>query len=486
MPIYHCSIKLISRSGGRSAIASAAYRSGEKLTNEETGIIHDFTHKGGVVMSEILIPVHAPERYRDRQVLWNEVQKIEKRKDAQLAREVEVALPNELSRQQQIECVRGFIEDNFVSKGMIADWALHDKNDGNPHAHIMLSVRGINENEKWEAKQRSVFANTRDEMGRPVFDPSLPSYDPGDKENTSQYRIPVLGEDGKQKTRERKGKGTEYLWERISIPANDWNDHSKAEEWRKSWAEHCNRYLAPDNQIDHRSYERQGIDLEPTIHEGFTARQIEENGGISERCEENRNIRERNMLRQKIKQAAQEITSFIIKKARDLYERFTRFNRNTGDTRQAGRDALDAGGSTGRDRGTDIRTVPDEGTAGRILGHQQRLGKRKQTISRLIQELRESEEEIAGTDREIEKLTRLKAQKEQELQERIQRLTERRHLSDSSSSGTSIKDRIQEKKSILAEEKSELQKALSDTATEIQQQTEKAEQPVRRRRGRGR
>ncbi|MBP5733102.1 MAG: MobA/MobL family protein [Lachnospiraceae bacterium] len=261
MPIYHCSIKLISRSGGRSAIASAAYRSGEKLTNEETGIIHDFTHKGGVVMSEILIPVHAPERYRDRQVLWNEVQKIEKRKDAQLAREVEVALPNELSRQQQIECVRGFIEDNFVSKGMIADWALHDKNDGNPHAHIMLSVRGINENEKWEAKQRSVFANTRDEMGRPVFDPSLPSYDPGDKENTSQYRIPVLGEDGKQKTRERKGKGTEYLWERISIPANDWNDHSKAEEWRKSWAEHCNRYLAPDNQIDHRSYERQGIDL---------------------------------------------------------------------------------------------------------------------------------------------------------------------------------------------------------------------------------
>ena len=256
MAIYHCSIKLIGRSGGRSAVASAAYRSGEKLLNEETGILHDFTRKSGVVMSEILLPVNAPDRFHDRQTLWNEVQKVEKRSDAQLAREVEVALPNELTNAQQIECVRSYIKDNFTSKGMIADWALHDKGDGNPHAHIMLSVREIDENEKWTSKQKSVFANARDDKGRPVYDPSLPSYDLKDKENTSQYRIPVLDENGNQKTRERKGKGTEYLWERISIPANDWNDHSKAEEWRKSWAEHCNHYLVPDKQIDHRSYER--------------------------------------------------------------------------------------------------------------------------------------------------------------------------------------------------------------------------------------
>ena len=177
MAIFHCSIKIISRAGGRSAVASAAYRSGEKLTSQETGMIHDFTHKGGVVMTEILLPANAPERFLNREVLWNEVQTIEKRKDAQLAREVEVALPNELSRDQQIECVRDFIDENFVSKGMIADWALHDKKDGNPHAHIMLSVRGIDENEKWEAKQRSVFANDRDEMGRPVFDPDKPYTD---------------------------------------------------------------------------------------------------------------------------------------------------------------------------------------------------------------------------------------------------------------------------------------------------------------------
>ena len=207
MAIYHCSIKLIGRSGGRSAVASAAYRSGEKLLNEETGILHDFTRKSGVVMSEILLPVNAPDRFHDRQTLWNEVQKVEKRSDAQLAREVEVALPNELTNAQQIECVRSYIKDNFTSKGMIADWALHDKGDGNPHAHIMLSVREIDENEKWTSKQKSVFANARDDKGRPVYDPSLPSYDLKDKENTSQYRIPVLDENGNQKTRERKGNG---------------------------------------------------------------------------------------------------------------------------------------------------------------------------------------------------------------------------------------------------------------------------------------
>ena len=103
------------------------------------------------------------EVYQDRETLWNEVQKTEKRCDAQLAREVEVAFPVEMTRAQQIECVRAYIRENFVSKGMIADWALHDKGDGNPHAHIMLTVRGFDENEHWQQKTKSVFANCRDE-----------------------------------------------------------------------------------------------------------------------------------------------------------------------------------------------------------------------------------------------------------------------------------------------------------------------------------
>ena len=114
MSIYHCSIKIINRAGGRSAVASAAYRSGEKLHNDETGLTHDFTKKGGVIMNEIILPVNAPEEYRNREFLWNEVQKIEKRNDAQFAREIEVALPVEMNREEQIECVRDYIKENFL------------------------------------------------------------------------------------------------------------------------------------------------------------------------------------------------------------------------------------------------------------------------------------------------------------------------------------------------------------------------------------
>jgi len=318
MSIYHCSIKIISRSSGRSAVASAAYRSGEKLLNDETGIVHDFTAKSGVVMSEILLPEHAPAKYQDRQTLWNEVQKTETRSDAQLAREVEVAFPAEMDRNQQIECARDYIQENFISKGMIADWALHDKGDGNPHAHIMLTVRGFDEQEHWQQKTKSVFANARDKNGKAVYDPKLPSYDPKDREKTSQYRIPVLDENGIQKTRIRKGKGTEYLWEKINIPANDWNDRENVERWRASWAKHCNKYLDQEKQIDHRSYARQGVDREATIHEGITARNMEKDGRTSERCQANREVRERNSIREQIRKLAADITGMIKEKAREL------------------------------------------------------------------------------------------------------------------------------------------------------------------------
>lgn len=333
MAIYHCSIKIISRSDGRSAIASAAYRSGERLYDDETGLIHDFTRKGGVVMNEILLPENAPARYADRETLWNEVQMIEKRSDAQFAREIEVALPVEMDRDEQIVCVREYIQENFVSKGMIADWALHDKKDGNPHAHIMLTMRGIDEHEQWLKKQKTVFANGRDEHGRPIYDPSLPVYDPKDKESTSQYRIPALDKNGAQKTRVRKGKGTEYLWEKISIPVNDWNEHSLAEIWRASWAEQCNKYLERDYHIDHRSYVRQGIDMEPEIHEGAIARKMEKEGKTADRCEMNREIRERNSIRKQLMEVAVELTKIISEKTRTLYGRFRDFRR----------DPLDAG-----------------------------------------------------------------------------------------------------------------------------------------------
>ena len=134
----HIPVSIIKRSEGRSAVAAAAYRSGTKLTNEWDGLTHDYTRKGGVVHAEIMLPAHAPPEFADRSTLWNSVEQIEKARDSQLAREIEAALPRELSREQQLALVRAYVKDNFVGKGMCADFAIHDKGTGNPHVHITL------------------------------------------------------------------------------------------------------------------------------------------------------------------------------------------------------------------------------------------------------------------------------------------------------------------------------------------------------------
>lgn len=240
---------------------------------------------------------------------------MEKRADAQLAREIEVALPREFTREQQKECVRYYIQDNFVSKGMCVDWALHDKGDGNPHAHIMLTVRAFDDKGKWIAKQKTSFAY--DENGQ---------------------KIPIVDETtGEQKVRIREGKGTEKMWVRISVPSNDWNDHSKAEEWREAWATECNKLLPADIQLDHRSYEKQGIEKIATIHEGFVARDIEKNGGTSTKCELNREIKKYNSIYENVRALAVEFTQSIIEKARIIINGFNEFRRssaNVGNTRE--------------------------------------------------------------------------------------------------------------------------------------------------------
>lgn len=261
--IYHCSIKIISRGKGRSAVACAAYRSGTKLTDLATGKIFDYSNKSGVVFSEVLLPENAPTIFAvDRNILWDAVERKETHSAAQLAREVEVALPCEFTRQEQIDTVREYIMKNFVREGMCADWALHDKGDGNPHAHIMLTMRAIKPNGRWAEKSRTIYKLDPNGQKIPVIDPT-----------TGQQKIGARG---------RK------MWQRETVPANDWNDHSKAEKWRAAWAAECNRRLDRQHQIDHRSYARQAIEQEPTIHEGYAARKMEREGRVSNRCEINR------------------------------------------------------------------------------------------------------------------------------------------------------------------------------------------------------
>lgn len=267
MAIYHCSIKIISRGKGRSAVACAAYRSGTKLTDLATGKVFDYSNKPGVVFSEVLLPENAPAIFAvDRNILWDAVERKETHSAAQLAREVEVALPCEFTRQEQIDTVREYIMKNFVHEGMCVDWALHDRGDGNPHAHIMLTMRAIKPNGKWAEKSRTIYKLDPNGQKIPLIDP----------------------ETGEQKVRVRKGKGVEKLWQTEKVPANDWNDRSKAEEWRAAWAEECNRRLDQQHQIDHRSYARQAVEQEPTIHEGYAARKMEREGRVSDRCEINR------------------------------------------------------------------------------------------------------------------------------------------------------------------------------------------------------
>jgi Ti-type conjugative transfer relaxase TraA len=218
MAIYHLHVKVIGRKSGSSAVASAAYRSGSGLRDERLDRSHDFSAKRGVVHSEVMLPENAPEAWRDRERLWNDVEAFEIRKDAQLAREVEFALPREMTQAQGIELARDFVQAEFVDRGMIADlnvhWDMAEDGMPKPHAHVMLTMRAVDEN----------------------------------------------------------GFGQKV---------RDWNRTEMVERWRERWAEIANERLAEldiDARIDHRSLEAQGIALEPQSQIGAPAKRIEYRG----------------------------------------------------------------------------------------------------------------------------------------------------------------------------------------------------------------
>ena len=261
--LYHFHVTQIKRSAGQSAIASAAYRSGEKLHSEYYGEDSDYTRKGGVICSEILLPPHAPPEYTDREILWNAVEKVERGKKAQLAYSFDIALQNEFSMEENIDLARQFLLEQFVSRGMIVDFAVHspDKEDGgipNPHIHFMCPIRPLEQNGKWGNKQRREYV--LDEHGN---------------------RIP-------------DGKG-DYVFN--AVPTTDWGNPDTLEHWRQAWADLCNQKFAEkelDCRIDHRSYERQGIDQLPTVHEGVTVRAMEAKGIRTDKGDLNRWIKATN------------------------------------------------------------------------------------------------------------------------------------------------------------------------------------------------
>ena len=258
MAIYHLSTKIISRSKGKSSIASSAYRSGEKLYNKRDGLIHDYTKRKDVIYKEIFKPSNAPNWVLDREQLWNEVEQIEKSKNSQLAREIDIALPIELNEKERIELLRNYVIDNFSNKGMVADVVIHDKKDGNPHSHIMLTMRPFEENGEWGAKAKKEYIL--------------------DKNGNKTYT-----KNGNAKSRK--------------IETTNWNKKETLEHWREQWAIYANKALEKANRkerIDHRSYEDRGIDKLATRHEGPTVRAMEKKGIKTEIGDINRKIQEEN------------------------------------------------------------------------------------------------------------------------------------------------------------------------------------------------
>ena len=275
---FHFSVNIISRGKGKSAVASAAYISGEKIKNEWDGVTHDYTKKQGVISKEIFLPDHAPKEYKDRKTLWNSVELFEKNSNAQLARNFIISLPKELSIEENKKMIEEYVQNNFVKEGMIVDLAIHDESrEGNQniHAHIMTIVRPINEDGTWGQKSKKEYI--LDEKGEKI-----------------------LSKNGKPKTRK--------------VELTTWNDKGNVEKWREKFSDLCNEYLAKNNiekRVDHRSFKRQGIKQIPTIHLGASASAMERKGIRTEKGDINREIKKQNELLKNIGNEIKKISSWL-------------------------------------------------------------------------------------------------------------------------------------------------------------------------------
>lgn len=259
MAIYHYSTQIASRSAGKSAVAMAAYRSGERLTDERTGE-QKYYARDVLPETAIMAPDHSPAWVYDRERLWNEVEKIEKQKNAQLCREMNVALPVELSHEQQQLLLANYCKQMFVDQGMVADVAIHRDDINNPHAHIMLTMRPFNPDGTWGAKSKKEY----------ILDP-----------NGEKIKLPS----GQYKS--------------FKVRTTDWDQKETLEGWRSSWTDHANRSLelaGSKERIDHRSLKDQGIDRIPTVHEGPTVRQMESRGIQTDRGNLNRIAKEHHAI----------------------------------------------------------------------------------------------------------------------------------------------------------------------------------------------
>ena len=324
MAIYHMQAKVVSRGSGRSAVAASAYMSCSCMYNDYDGIQHDYTRKHGLIYQEVMLPPMAPPEWKNREQLWNAVEAAEKTKDSRLAREFVVALPIELDKDSNISLLQNFIQKNFVDMGMCADFAIHDTDGHNPHAHILLTVRPLNENGTWQYKTEKEYLCVKDGEEKGF---TASEFKDAQKEGwEKQYRYKA----GKKKVYLTPSAAQEKGYERIDKHpkstrygrqnpiSEQWNSEEQLCLWRANWADAVNKMLALNQinaAIDHRSFAAQGITEQPTIHEGYIAQNMEKKGMIADRCKINRQIHADNRilrdLKAQIKKLAQAVEKSI-------------------------------------------------------------------------------------------------------------------------------------------------------------------------------
>ena len=339
MAIYHLEAKVVSRGNGRSAVAASAYLSCSKMLNDYDGVQHDFTRKKGLVWQDVFLPEFAPPEWKDRSVLWNAVEKNEKTKDSRLAREFVPALPIELTPSQWQELLTDFIQNNFVADGMCADVAVHDPYPPghNPHAHIMVTVRPLDEKGNWQYKTEKEYLCVRNGEERGFTAAEFKAVQADGWEKQYPYKV------GRKKVYLPPSEAEKRGYERVSKypkstkygrqnPISErWNSEEQLIQWRKAWADAANRYLewyGYEERIDHRSHAERGLDEQPTIHEGVAARALERQGVISDRCEINRQIKADNALLRELKAAVRKLTQAVKNTIPALAEAMERLRGN--------------------------------------------------------------------------------------------------------------------------------------------------------------
>ena len=320
MAIYHLEAKVISRGAGRSACAASAYLSCSKILNDYDGIQHDYTRKSSLVWQAVFLPEFAPQEWSDRAVLWNAVEVNEKTKDSRLAREFVAALPIELEKDQWTALLTEYIQTNFVAEGMCADVAIHDTDGHNPHAHIMLTVRPLDEHGKWQYKTEKEYLCIRNGEERRFTAAEFKTAQADGWEKQYQYKLgkkkvymaPSVAEAQNLIRASKHPKSTKYG--RQNPIAEKWNSDEQIVAWRKAWADTSNAHLeraAANARIDHRSHAERGLDEQPTIHEGVVARALEKKGIIADRCEINRQIKADNALLRELKATVKKLMQAV-------------------------------------------------------------------------------------------------------------------------------------------------------------------------------